>query len=272
MNYRHAFHAGNHTEVFKHAALVALVECLQAKPKPIMVLDTHAGLGLYDLTSQEAVRTGEAASGVCEVIDRLSGHSAAYALRVGPYVAKGTYPGSPGLVAEMLRPGDRLVACELHPADAAVLRRNFAGNGQVSVHLRDGYEAMTALVPPPERRGLVFVDPPFEDRDEADRLGRRLAAGVRKWPTGTFLAWYPVKRDGVREAILDGLADSNMSNCLSAEFHRFEFDGSRLAGSGLVVVNAPWRFDEILRSLGVELTAAFGDGASSRVDWVRPRT
>lgn len=270
MNYRHAFHTGNHTEVFKHAALIALVERLQTKPGPIMILDTHAGVGFYDLDSVEAARTGEAASGICSVIDRLGGQASRYAVRVAPYVVSRRYPGSPGLIASMLRPGDRLVACELHPEDSAALRRNFAADGRVSVHLRDGYEAMTALVPPKERRGLVFVDPPFEDRSEADRLAKRLAAAVRKWPTGTFLAWYPVKRHGVREAILDGLSDPLVPNCLYAEFLRFPPDGLRLAGSGLVLVNAPWKFEETLRTIGADLVAAFGHGTSSMVEWVRP--
>ena len=270
MNYRHAFHAGNHTEVFKHAALIALVDRLQAKPGPIMVLDTHAGLGLYDLASPEASRTGEAASGVCAVLGRLARHAGRYGERVEPYVVSGTYPGSPALVADMLRPCDRLVACELHPADAVVLRGNFAADDRVTVHMRDGYESMTALVPPSERRGLVFVDPPYEDPGEADRLGRRLAASVRKWPTGVFMAWYPVKRQGVREAILEALAEPWVPSCLYAEFHRFEPDGSRLAGSGLVLLNAPWGFDETLRMLGEDLVAAFGQGTSASVTWVRP--
>lgn len=267
MNYRHAFHAGNHTEVFKHAALVEVLLRLMAKPKPIMVLDTHAGPGVYDLNSAEAARTGEAAAGVMAVLDRLGGQAGAYASLLSPFVARGLYPGSPAIVAAMLRPGDRLVTCELHPEDAAALRRNFPADGRTAVHHRDGYEALTALVPPPERRGLVFVDPPFEDRDEADRLGRRLSAAIRKWPTGTYMAWYPVKKAGVRETILAGVSGPHVPDCLWAEFLRFRPDGARLAGSGLVLINAPWGFDATLRALGADVAAAFGEGTDARVGW-----
>lgn len=270
MNYRHAFHAGNHTEVFKHSALVHLLDRLLAKPKPFMVLDTHAGLGVYDLNSPEAVRTGEAAAGIGAVFDRLRGKAASYASLVRPYLSEGRYPGSPAIVADRLRLDDRLVACEFHPEDVTILRRNFARTGTVAVHHRDGYEAMTALVPPPERRGLVFVDPPFESRDEPDRLGSRLAAAIRKWPTGIYVGWYPVKDPTTRPRILAQLERDWVPSCLWAEFYRFPPDGLRLAGSGLVVVNAPWKFDETLRSLGTDLIEAFGDeGGAIAVEWAK---
>ncbi|MEE7504041.1 23S rRNA (adenine(2030)-N(6))-methyltransferase RlmJ [Methylobacterium mesophilicum] len=270
MNYRHAFHAGNHTEVFKHAALVEVLRRLMEKPKPVMVLDTHAGPGIYDLGSEEASRTGEASSGIMSVLGRLKGHAAAYASLVAAHLERGNYPGSPAIVADLLRVGDRSVACELHPADAEILRRNFLGDRRVATHHRDGYEALTAFVPPPERRGLVFVDPPFEDRDEAGRMGRRLSAAVKKWPTGTYMAWYPVKRPGTREAILDGLLSPHVPDCLWAEFLRFPPDGVRLAGSGLILINAPWRFDDTLRGLGADVSEAFGMGTDIRVEWAVP--
>lgn len=271
MNYRHAFHAGNHTELFKHAALVLLLGRLLAKPKPIMFLDTHAGLGMYAIDSSEALRTGEAAAGIGAVFENLSGEASTYASLVAPFIAQRVYPGSPAIAATMLRAEDRAIVCELHPEDFAVLRRNFSSDRRVAAHHRDGYVALTAFVPPPERRGLVFIDPPFEDRAEASRLGSRLAAAIRKWPTGTYMAWYPVKNAGVRDAILSSLSGPFVTNCLWAEFLRFRPDGIRLAGSGLVLVNAPWKFEETLWRLGADLVRSFGDRAGSiHVEWQKP--
>ena len=270
MNYRHAFHAGNHTEVFKHATLVLLLDRLLAKTTPIMVLDTHAGLGVYDLTSSEAERTGEATAGIIKVFGNLKGVATRYASCVGPYLANGRYPGSPLIAADMLRAEDRIIACELHPQDVNILRETFAGDRRAAVHCRDGYEAMSAFVPPEERRGLVFVDPPYEDRDEPERMGYRMAAAIKKWPTGIFLCWYPVKDLRTRPRILEQLNRKWVPNCLWAEFSRFPPDDVRLAGSGLILINAPWRFDETLRDLGNDLIDAFSDpGGAITVEWFK---
>lgn len=271
MNYRHAYHAGNHTEVFKHAALVLLLLHLRMKPKPFFVLDTHAGLGLYDLASPEAGKTGEAASGIGAVPDGPHPALAPYLDLIRPFTARGLYPGSPAIAAGLLRDGDRLAACELHPEDVEVLRANFRGDRRVAVHHRDGYEAMLALVPPPERRGLVFVDPPYEDLDEAGRLGQALAAAARKWPTGILAAWYPIKDEIIGRAIARTLVGAGVPRCLRAEFLRHPADGVRLAGSGMVFVNPPWRFDEELRRTMAALAAVFAVPIErSKVDWLTP--
>ena len=169
MNYRHAYHAGSHIDVFKHAVLVMLLEHLRKKAKGFTVLDTHAGAGRYDLTAIEAQKTGEAADGIGRVIGKDIPAAAAYLdliRRLNPDGLR-TYPGSPAIIAAFLRDDDRLIACELHEEEAAKLRRAFRGDPRVAVHHRDGYEAITAFVPPPSRRGLVFIDPPYEkdDRD-----------------------------------------------------------------------------------------------------------
>ena len=176
MNYRHAYHAGNHIDVFKHAVLVRLLEHLRKKAKAFTVLDTHAGAGRYDLTAIEAEKTGEAADGIGRVIGKEIPAAAAYLdliRRLNPEGLR-TYPGSPAIIAAFLRDNDRLIACELHEEEAAKLRRVFRGDPRVAVHQRDGYEAITAFVPPPSRRGLVFIDPPYEkdDRDAYRPAGR----------------------------------------------------------------------------------------------------
>src|SRR5580704_9016870 len=164
MNYRHAYHAGNHTEVFKHSALCLLLLELRKKPKPFTVLDTHAGAGMYDILSQEAQKTGEAQDGIGVIFGKEVPAASAYleiVQRLNPNGLR-SYPGSPALVQALLRKEDRLIACELREDDAARLRKTFREDLRISVHRRDGYEAVGAFVPPPTRRGLVFVDPPFE--------------------------------------------------------------------------------------------------------------
>lgn len=256
MNYRHVYHAGNHTEVFKHTALTLLLRRLLAKPKPFMVLDTHAGAGLYKLSAPEALKTGEAEDGVCRVaLERLDAASP-YAAAVGRYLESGLYPGSPTIIADALRPTDRLAACELRAEDAIKLRRLFASDDRVSVHHRDGYEAMSGLVPPPERRGLVFIDPPYEKTDEADRLGARLLAAAKKWPTGVFAAWYPVKDPTIRKSISRVFEGQQLPDVLRAEFLREPPNGRTLVGGGMIFVNSPWRYVDELRSAAEELLVA----------------
>ncbi len=262
MNYRHGFHAGNHTEVFKHAVLCVLVDLLKAKDKPFSVLDTHAGAGLHDLRSEMSRRTRESDEGIARVVSSRDPALATYldvVRRVGGE-RPAAYPGSPEIVRNLLRPGDRLVACELHPEDAAALKSNMAADPRVSVHLRDGYEAGLALLPPRERRGLVFVDPPFEDPGEAEKLGDFLARGCAKWQTGVFAAWYPVKTDEVARTVRAAALRSGAKKLLSTRFLRHPMDGVRLAGSGMLIVNPPWRAEEWIAEACGALQAALGAG------------
>ena len=276
MNYRHAYHAGSHTDVFKHAVLVMLLEHLRAKPKPFTVLDTHAGAGRYNLTAVEAGKTGEAADGIGRVIRKDIPAATAYldlVRRLNPDGLR-TYPGSPAIIATFLRQDDRLIACELHEEEAVKLRRNFRGDPRVAVHHRDGYEAIRAFVPPPSRRGLVFFDPPYEkdDRDAYRRLAEGMNAGLRKWPTGIFAAWYPLKdRAGIGE-IGAGYSPDNPPT-LAVEFLRAPIDGIALAGSGLLIANPPFGIEARLRALGQELLSVFDARRGSlTVDWWNPET
>ena len=179
MNYRHAFHAGNFADVVKHALLLDLLRAMQRKDKPFLVLDTHAGIGRYDLSAGPAEKTGEWRDGIAKI---LAARPEALADYLALVEQLGLYPGSPALAAALLRPGDRLIACELHPEDAATLKQNFRGSPGVAVHERDGYEALRAFLPPPERRGLVLIDPPFERPDEFAALEKNLRRRLRKIP------------------------------------------------------------------------------------------
>ncbi|NBC94742.1 MAG: 23S rRNA (adenine(2030)-N(6))-methyltransferase RlmJ, partial [Deinococcus-Thermus bacterium] len=215
MNYRHAFHAGNAADVVKHALVVRLIEALQAKPKPICVLDAFAGIGVYDLAHGPATRTGEFRDGIARLLDAPSvppeaERYVALVRALNPAGAAVRYPGSPALAAALLRDGDRLVAVEQHPEDAAALKAAFAGDGRVQVHRRDGWEAMAALVPPAERRGLVLADPAFEVVDEFARMTAALVKAHARWPTGVYALWYPIKHRPPVDAFLGDLALSGL--------------------------------------------------------------
>ncbi len=242
MNYRHAFHAGNHADVLKHLVLAAIVRRLIEKPAPIAVLDTHAGIGVYDLTGDAAIRTGEAASG----IERLR---AAGPLALAPFLDlvghAGPYPGSPAIARRLLRPVDRLIACELHPEDHATLRRWAGADPQIHIHHRDGYEAVTALLPPPERRGLVLIDPPFERTDEAARATAAVIAGYRRWPQGVYVLWYPHTSAALPERLLAELAGSGITR-LATWTLALAPAGAGLRASSVAVVNQPWQLEATL--------------------------
>ena len=268
MNYRHSYHAGNHTEVFKHSVLVLLLQRLLKKPRPFTVLATHAGAGIYDLTSDEAKRTGEALEGIGLVIDKDIPAASAYLDLIRRLNSTGlrNYPGSPAIVQAFLRDNDQLIACELREDDAALLRENFMGDRRVSVHCRDGYEAINAFLPLPAKRGLVFIDPPFERPDEFERLADGLNSGIKKWPTGIFLAWYPIK-DWSGPNKLRARYRPDGPPTLACEFLRVSVDGLRLAGSGLLICNPPWQFEIQLTALCRELLFAFKALGSSSLDW-----
>ena len=270
MNYRHAFHAGGFADVVKHALLVLLIEHLRKKETPFCVLDTHAGLGRYDLTADEASRTGEAQDGVMRLIgDEPAPALAAYfeCLKAAnpSWPTLRIYPGSPDIARKMLRPQDRLIAVELHPEDARALKREFAGDRQVSVHEADGYLALRAHLPPRQGRGLVLIDPPYEERDEFRRLARALPEAIIRFRTGIFAVWYPIKDIASVERFHAELATLGRP-ALSAEFHRFAPDhATRLNGAGLAVVNPPWRFDAAAREVLTALAERLGAAGGTRV-------
>ena len=271
MNYRHAFHAGNHVDVFKHAALTLILGRLLAKPQPFAVLDTHAGVGAYDLTGEGAQRTKEYEAGVALVFGRPLAEAPAYAelLAAMNPAALTAYPGSPEIAARLMREGDRLILCELHPDDAAALKARYRGDSRVHAHHRDGYEAAVALVPFPERRGLVLIDPPYEAPDEAAQVARALAAALKKWPTGVFCAWYPIKDHRIGDALAGAARGGGFPKTLRAEYLAYPVDGARMAGGGLMIVNAPWKLDEGLEALCQELHPILGEAHGSwRVEWV----
>jgi 23S rRNA (adenine2030-N6)-methyltransferase len=258
MNYRHAFHAGNFADCVKHAALVWCVRAIQRKPTPAFFLDTHAGPGRYDLAGQEASVTSEWLRGIFRLREAPPAPLADF-VALAASGGEDVYPGSPELLARLARAGDRVAACELHPDDAALLRRNLRGRAQV--HARDGYAALAALLPPPERRGLVLIDPPYEQPDEFTRLFEAIATVHARFAGGVVLAWYPIKDFSAPRALHDALREAGLPDLVAAELWlREPLDAARLNGCGLVVKNPPFGFELAAREILDALLARLSDG------------
>ncbi len=278
MNYRHAFHAGSFADVVKHAVLVRLLVHLRGKPSAFRVIDTHAGSGLYDLAGAEASRSPEWREGIHRLFTTTVGDAARALL--APYldVVAGrnpsgrlvAYPGSPAIVRALLRPQDRLVACELEPSAAAALVHNLGGDRRSKALAIDGWTALNAYVPPKERRGMVLIDPSFEDEDDFARLAHGLAAAHRKWPSGIYLLWYPIKGREASETLARRLRRSGIAKILRAELSVAASRApDRLGACGLIVVNPPWTLEAELQVLLPTLAAALsGEGGRHRVDWL----
>ncbi len=262
MNYRHAFHAGNFADCTKHALLVWLLRALARKPAPFTVLDTHAGAGRYDL-SGAAERTGEWRAGIVRL---LHAPPAALADYVGVVEAAGLYPGSPAIARALLRPGDQLVCCELHPEDAAALRRLFAADRQVAIHARDGWAALGALLPPAgPKRGLVLVDPPYEAPGEHARVAEALALVARRFPAAVVAAWYPIKHRAPVRTLHEAVRLAGVRDVAVAELWlREPTDPARLNGNGLLVRNPPYLWEQEWPPLLAALLERLGDGEAGQ--------
>jgi len=277
MNYRHAFHAGNFADVFKHALLVRMLLHLNGKPTAYRVIDTHAGLGLYDLESGPAARTREADVGIRRLMKAALPEPAGALL--APYLdlvrevagrENRTYPGSPEIAARLTRPQDRLVLAELHPEDHAALATQHAGDRRVAVRGEDGWLVLKGGLPPPERRGLVLVDPPFEQPDEFRRLAQAVEWLQQKWATGMLALWYPVKDRGAVAAFLRSVAAIGVPKTLHLEM-LIDADGDGLIGCGYVIVNPPWLLEQEARAMLPVLSRCLASGRPAwRAQWLVP--
>jgi 23S rRNA (adenine2030-N6)-methyltransferase len=282
LNYRHIFHAGNFADVFKHALLVPLVRAMQLKEKGLLFLDTHAGVGAYDLASAPAGRTLEFDTGIgrlwkdaapppafAEYLEFVRRFNASRGASGGELRY---YPGSPRLVAGLLRPQDRLALTELHPEDCTTLRAEFAGDRGISIQCIDAYSALRAYLPPPERRALVLIDPPYEDHNEAVRIHAGLDAALQRFPDGVFVLWYPIKDRSGAAMLQTLLLTLPEVPILAAELMiRPDASVERLNGCGLAILNPPWQVDTILAPLVQALgdALATGPGAGATLAWWR---
>lgn len=273
MNYRHSFHAGNSADVVKHSLLIALVRALQQKEGALTLIDTHAGCGLYDLGSEEAQRTGEAINGVLRAFadtnPLLDDYRAAVrAVNDGPEPR--LYPGSPHILAQLLRPQDFLILNEKHPKDVHTLRSVMRGTS-AAVHERDAYELWLAMTPPRTARGVVLVDPPYEQPDERARITATLAAAYRKWAHGVTAIWYPLKDRTTHWRWKEQLRKLGIPKLLCVEHWLYDSDQPGIYnGAGLFIVNPPYAFTQALPPLLEALRAALvpeGHKGEITSDW-----
>jgi 23S rRNA (adenine2030-N6)-methyltransferase len=268
VNYRHAFHVGNHADVLKHAALLFCLDALKRKPTPFAVLDTHAGRGLYDLTGDEAQRNPEWRDGVGRIWSWPEPPPliARYLEAVRAFNADGelrTYPGSPALITSALREGDVLSACELHPEESVALRRALPRAPGVHVHARDGWEALSALLPPAQKRGLVVIDPPYESPDELGIAARALGPALKRFGHGVYLWWRPLKTFAALDA-----ADAEAKAQGAREILRADLwttaptPEGKLVGSSILLINPPFGLEPALREALPFLAEALTKGQS----------
>ena len=283
MNYRHVYHAGNFADVLKHLILARCLTHLKAKETPFRVIDTHAGVGLYDLRGEAATKTGEWHDGIGRVLKAEM--SATIRELLAPYLdavkamqafkGRDAYPGSPEIARQLTRAEDRMIFVEKHPQDAKKLAENFNFDGRAKILELDGYTALKACVPPKERRGLVLIDPPYEERDEFETLVQSFIAAYRKWPTGMYLLWYPVKNFEETKRFLVELSEAGIPKILRAELRVKSMSNTGgLAGSGVIIVNPPWRLVDELNTLlpWLDRTLSQDSGHGWNVDWIAGET
>ncbi|HEY4078183.1 MAG TPA: 23S rRNA (adenine(2030)-N(6))-methyltransferase RlmJ [Rhizomicrobium sp.] len=265
MNYRHGYHAGNFADVVKHVALVQILQYLKNKDTAFAVIDSHAGRGSYDLTGTEAGKTGEAQNGVGRLADVPGDLPEALTAYLTLMKEGGdVYPGSPLIVAKLLRPQDRLTAIEKHPEEFTILEEVLAPFRNAVAEKDDGYRRAVKLLPPPSRRGLVLIDPPFEATDEFETLGRAVREGYRKFATGIYLIWYPIKSQSDADAFTGEVLASGITKAVRVEI-AITPDGEKLSRAGLMVINPPYGFDMAMRAVAAILSPRLGQVA---VTWL----
>jgi 23S rRNA (adenine2030-N6)-methyltransferase len=285
MNYRHAFHAGGFADVIKHIVLVRILSYLHEKPAAFRVIDTHAGAGLYDLQAAEARRGGEWITGIARIMQARFSEASAPLVKpyldivraFNPKAGLGAYPGSPLIARALLRPQDRMTACEVEPAARKRLIENLRRDPRARVVDLDGWLALPAFVPPNERRGLVLVDPPYEAKDEFERLAEGFAEAFAKWPTGIYLLWYPAKSRRATDQLARRVAEAVVSvkppgKCLRLEFSVApQTPDAGLSSTGLLIVNPPWTLQGELKAILPELEKPLGQGGAGRFRLQTPK-
>lgn len=267
MNYRHAFHVGNHADILKHAALLFCLEALLRKPAPFAVLDTHAGRGVYSLDSAESERSPEWRDGLGRIWEwrdppPLIRRYLDAVLRFNPNGELAVCPGSPALIASRLRADDVLMACELHPEEYAALKQSLSRSSNIHLHERDGWEALSALLPPNQRRGLVLLDPPYESADELVAGARAITATLKRFAHGMYLWWRPMKNQSALDAVDAEVLAAGVRSWLRAEMWvDTPHPEGRLAGASILLVNPPYGLEGELRDALPSLAFRLSRGA-----------
>lgn len=260
MNYHHAYHAGSATDVFKHIILTALIEHLQQKNTPFCYIDTHAGIGEYDLSSIYSQKTKEADNGILKLIQAQQPpqlvkeyldvvHKINNQLAHAKFASLQYYPGSPMIARQLARPNDRIIACELHPEDYQLLKNVFMGDKQVAIHHLDGFTGLKAFLPPKERRGIILIDPPYEDTDEFNRIAKSLEPALKRFATGVYAIWYPIKEKQQVLRFHQSLQQYISQPISIVELCTYPDLPQHLNGSGMAIINPPWQFNESITEI-----------------------
>jgi 23S rRNA (adenine2030-N6)-methyltransferase len=285
MNYRHAYHAGNFADVLKHAVLTLVLDYMKRKQAPFRVIDTHAGAGRYALASPQAEKTGEWQGGIARIMGvdakplppRVAQHLQPYldvVRRENAGDTVGFYPGSPAIALSLMRSQDTLIANELHPEELSLLQEAIGGDRRAKLMALDAWVALKALLPPKERRGVILIDPPFEEKDEFDRIATGLAQGLQRFATGIYIVWYPIKDLKPVALFHAALAALSMPKSLRVELMlERPRDPDHLNGCGLIVVNPPYTLEGQLAAVLPELSRRLGStrgGGGYRLDWLDP--
>lgn len=253
MNYRHIYHAGNFADIFKHLILSLSLDYLQNKDKGFFILDAFAGTGLYDLQADQAQRTQEYSGGIGSFMD--IGFSdvelAKFQAYLKPYWQQNLYPGSPQIAADKIRSQDRLLTNELHPDDVKTLRQTMSSYANAKILHMDAYESIRGNIPPPERRGLVLIDPPFERKDEFEFLIRQMEEWHKRWATGTYMIWYPIKESLPTYDFEAEIFAGPFENISIVECHLpdEEDPGTKLTGCGMAILNTPYTLIDNIKRL-----------------------
>lgn len=277
LSYQHIYHAGNFADVHKHSALSLILDHLRQKPKPFAYIETHAGRGLYDLQCSEAQKTEEAKGGIWGVdVKNAPAEAQLYfdaIVACNPKGGRRFYPGSPQVAYLTSRVEDRLMLVEKHPQEFIALSDVFAGTSRVALHKRDAMEALSALVPPPEKRGMVLIDPSYEVKTEYNDIVEGLERAYRKWPTGIYMIWYPLLPAAGHQRLLKILTRSGITRILTSEIRLHAPQGlSGMYGSGLAIINPPWNVEEGLKRLASWIVDSLSDDAQRgwEVHWLVP--
>lgn len=277
LSYQHGFHAGNFADVHKHFILSLIFAALNKKAKPWSYLETHGGAACYDFRSEQAQKTAEYRDGILKIWQQSETPEALapYLNEVKALNGSGNltlYPGSPQLAAQFAREGDKVAIMELHPGEYRQIKQHFSRNGQVAVHHRDGYEGVSALLPPKPNRGLVLIDPAYEVKAEYLQVAKYIKDAQQRWPNGSFAIWFPLLKAGQHQVMIDKIVASGIRRIFLSEFFAQPSDSARMFGSGMLLINPPWQLDQQIASVTPWLAQrlAMAGAEKPRETWLVP--
>ncbi|MBN3564672.1 23S rRNA (adenine(2030)-N(6))-methyltransferase RlmJ [Aliamphritea spongicola] len=274
LSYQHGYHAGNFADVHKHLILSMMLQSLTRKDKPLSYLETHSGRAMYDLSDEQAQKNQEFQSGISKLWQAGLKGTEVYCEAVTAQNTSGElafYPGSPSLAQHFARANDKLMLMELHPQESQVLKRHFRQDSRVAVHQRDGYEGVLAMLPPKPNRGMVLIDPAYEDKSEYDQVVAFIKRAKQLWPNGSYAIWYPLLEANRWKSMKHKLQRTSIRNILCSEIEINPADAGGMYGSGMLMVNPPWPLEDNIRATMPGVLSTLAEGAAvDRLEWLAP--